>query len=575
MLYHAKTMGVENLNSMQQEIGPKALIASVENFGFASYERILFEGFDLNIKNGEVTAITGKSGSGKTVLLKILAGKEKQIEGRQFINPKVKTVYVPQEMDDIDLDKNTTIRQLFKDARGLTAIENRMSEYEELLQKGKYGERDIERYGEIMDEYQKLDGYNSDSEMERVLSGIGISQKATKNITLDTTLNEVSSGQLRKIVIAMALYSKAGLILLDEPTSHLDVKSVEWLADYLKKCESAVVIASNNIQFIDSCANQTVGLTDIGRVFVFEGGYSAFANKRDSILGAEQVEAAQVASKLDQLKKTDAMFRAKQAYKRSPFMAQVGRALETRMNRLEHEYDSLPGSKRVYREEKIKDLSFTQERRAGTSVISIDGVVKKYDDNIAVDLSKVNVISVQQGERWLFWGPNGSGKSTLVRMIADSIKGEGFLPDKGVIKVGVGIKLGYYTPEVPSDIAQGILVDVLTNSVDMQNKGKSASILRFFGFSNMAIHKQDTRTLSSGEKKRFALARIMINHPNFIILDEPTGDFMPDQIKDRLANALNNYDGTFILVSHDQDFIGRLKIDKELDMPEGKLVLRS
>ena len=568
-------MGTEHSTIMQSELGPRSLVANVKNLGFASYERILFEGFDLNIRSGEVAAITGKSGSGKTVFLKILAGKEKQIEGSLFINPKVKIIYVPQELEDIDVDRSVSIKELFKDARGLTTLETKMARYEKMLGDQKYTQSDLLAYGEIMEQYQKLNGYNSDSEMERVLSGMGISQKTTPNITLETTLNEVSSGQFRKIMISMALFSKAGLVLLDEPSSHLDVASVDWLTNYLKSCESAVVIATNSEQFINNCADQTVGLTDVGRVFVFDGNYTEFIQKRNSLLEAEKNEADQVADKLDQLKKTDAMFRAKQAYKRSAFMAQIGRALETRMNRLEDEYNSMPGSKQTYKQERIRDLSFEQDKRSGTDVISIKGVVKRYDENTAVDLSKKNTISIQQGEKWLFWGPNGSGKSTLVRTIVDSITGGEFLPDQGEIKVGKGIELGYYAPDIPLDILPGILIESLADSGSPQHKRSAASILRFFGFSDAAIYRQDTKTLSSGEKKRFALARIMINHPNFIILDEPTGDFMSDQIKDRLASALDNFDGTFVLVSHDEDFINRLKIDKELNMPSGKVIIRS
>lgn len=567
-------MGVEKSSITQSEINPKTLVANVENLGFASYDKTLFEGLSLNIKSREVTAITGKSGSGKTVLLKILAGEEKQQEGRVFVNAKAKVIFVPQELEDMNIDSDLTIRQLLKGSRGLIDIEAEMSKYEDLLTEQQHNDKDIEKYGEAMELYQKLGGYSSNSDIERVLSGLGLDQKTTSNISLDTKLGEVSSGQLRKIMIAMALYSRASLILLDEPSSHLDVKSVEWMTDYLKHSESAVVITSNNSEFVDSCATQTVGLTDIGRVFVFEGGYTEFVRKRNTILEAEKIEAEQVANKLDQLKKTDAMFRSKQAYKRSPDMAQVGRALESRMNRLKDEYNSMPGSKQTYKEEKVRDLSFTQERRSGTDVISINGVIKRYGEYSAVDLSRAGPISIRQGEKWLFWGPNGSGKSTLVRMIAESIQGGTFLPDEGVIRIGAGIELGYYMPEVPIDIKHGLLIDELTRNTSRHDQGKASSILRFFGFSSTSIHRQDVRTLSSGEKKRFALARIMIKQSNFIILDEPTGDYMPEEIKERLASALDKFNGTLILVSHDRDFIKRLKIDKELDMPKGKVIIK-
>jgi len=410
--------------------------------------------------------------------------------------------------------------------------------------------------------------------MERVLAGLGIDKNNTANITLDTKLSDVSSGQLRKILIAKALYSKADIILLDEPSSHLDVQSVKWLSNYLNNTESALVITSNDSTLVDNCAKQTVGLTDSGRTFVFSGGITDFVSKRDAVIQAEKLEAEQVAEKLKQLKKTDDKFRSRQVYKRSADMAQVGRALASRMARLKDKYEKMPGSKQIYTDEKIKDLIFTQERRSGDDVASIVCVVKKYGNHKAVNLKTNNPITIGRGDKWLFWGPNGSGKSTLARMIVDTATNGRFIPDQGEIKIGTGINVSYYYPDILPKTTNGTLLKVMTDSMNKSDQGRYTSILRFFGFSTPTIHNQDLRTLSTGEKKRFSLALIMASGSNLIILDEPTGDYMSEEIKNRLAYAISEFEGTLILVSHDEKFIEKTSVDHILEMPSGKVVIK-
>jgi len=156
-------------------------------------------------------------------------------------------------------------------------------------------------------------------------------------------------------------------------------------------------------------------------------------------------------------------------------------------------------------------------------------------------------------------------------MIVDSFRNGKFIPDEGKIKIGTNIDLAFYTPELPLDISRGKLIDEITNKIDNPDQRRSVSILRYFGFSNNAIYNQDVRTLSLGEKKRLALVIIMLKQPNLIILDEPTGDYMSKEIKEKLAESLKKYEGTLIVISHDLDFIEQIKFDKKLFFPEGKI----
>lgn len=566
-------MGAENKREQRREFGQ--VIERLRKVSFATFDRVLFKEVDVSLKRGEVTAVTGRSGSGKTVLLKIIAGIEYPAEGRVEGVSSPRIGYAPQELDDVELDPNLTIKQVFKDVRGLSDLEKKIANYEEMLRDNPDSYSDIgEDYSNSLELFQDLDGYDPEPEMERTLAGLKVDEYSTGNVTLDTKLSEVSSGQLRKIIIARALYAKPDLLLLDDPTSHLDVASVEWLINYLKNSKAAVVVASNNPSFMDKCANQTIGLTDIGRVFSFSGGYSEFVKKRDAMVEGEQNEAKSVKGELNQLRETDKYFRSRQVYKRSANMAQVGRAFATRMEKLEEKYDELPGSKQVYRDEKIPDLVFKEERRSGESVVAIKKVVKKYGDYVAVNLSQSPSIDIARGSKWLVWGPNGSGKSTLVKMVAHiALDGE-FTPDEGEIKVGAAVDTAYFVSDETGSLGKGKLLDEVVKTMRVKNEGATASALRFFGFSGSAIYNQDVRTLSSGERKRLALAKIMLQNPNLLILDEPTGDYMSDDVKTRLAKAINGFTGTLILVTHDQDFIELLDMKYDLQMPSGRINIR-
>jgi ATPase subunit of ABC transporter with duplicated ATPase domains len=405
--------------------------------------------------------------------------------------------------------------------------------------------------------------------MERILSGLHANDHSSGNITLNTRLPEVSSGQLKRILIARALYSQADLLLFDDPTSHLDVYAVQWLADFLQGTKSAIVISSNNKTFLDKCATQTVGFTDSGRVFIFAGNYSDFLLKRDSVVELEKEAADSANDKIQQLRGTDRMFRSRQAYSRSENMAQVGRALETRIRKLEERHSGMPGAQEIYVEVKIKDLIFTPERRSGSNVVTIERVLKKYGEYAAVDLTEVYPINITRGDKWLIWGPNGSGKSTLVSMVESHVSSGNFLPDQGEINIGLNVDAEYFNPNYLPTYGEGLLIDEVTTKMGILNDGLAREVLSFFGFSLAAMYNQKTDRLSSGERKRLELSKIMLRNPNLLILDEPTGDYMPEEIKIRFANALKAYQGTLILVSHDVKFISILEIDHQLNMPTG------
>lgn len=548
-------------------------VVRTENLGAFTYRGPLFTGLDINIKRGEVVTVVGKSGSGKTLLLKNIAILESPMEGKVYHLPQTRVGYSPQDMEDVeDLNSNMTVKDMLAQARGLPEIEYRMRELEEKMGKDPDSfEAVVGDYQTAVDQYEQLNGYGAEAEMSKLLAGLKVDERATGHINLQTRLNEVSSGQLKRLLLARALFTKPDLAILDEPTSHLDVESVSWLSDFLKSmATAAVVMASNNREFADQTTHTTVGLTDSGRVFVYAGGITEFEAKRDALIESERGEARIVREKLQQLQETDKAFRNVQAYRRSSDMAQVGRALGSRMDKLKGQLEQMPGAQQVYKEERAPDVTFSPERQSGTDVIALNQAVKKYGDFTAVDLRNAGPIQIRRGEKWWLKGANGSGKSTLMRMIHSQATGtDNFPPDSGEIKVGVSVDTGYFNPDTSRLPKSGLLLDVAKNLGNEVNKGRAMAVLNFFGFDGNSINTQDVNTLSHGERQRLKLAGAMMLKPNLLLIDEPTGDFMSEDVRVRVSAALKNFPGTLVLVSHDPGFVDQVDPDKVLLMPAG------
>src|SRR3990167_751714 len=257
-------------------------VATLKDVSFSSPDKLLFYGVDLVVKKGQNTTLIGK--------------RKAELE---------------QEMTTTDPEK-------------LQAILN--------------------EYGTISEEYEKRGGYAAESDMGKILAGLKLDQNSTGHITPDSKLNEVSSGQKTRVLIGQALFANSDLLVLDDPTSHLDIESVDWLSKYLRNSEQATLIATNNLPFINACANKVVEITDFGRVLAFEGDYGDYLTKRDQLLEAEKAEAEAVMAEKDRIEATYKDFKAKQVFKRSSAMAQVGRSLQTKIQKIKKEKKTKKGS---------------------------------------------------------------------------------------------------------------------------------------------------------------------------------------------------------------------------------------
>lgn len=553
----------------------KSTVTVLDNVSFTSPDRLLFYGVNLSVRKGETVAITGESGVGKSTLLKIILGKTSPDTGTASLTKGVRVSYVPQDIEDIEADDSISIKDLFYKARGLDIVERRKEELEVAMgapENASKLQELLHEYSDVSEKFEEMGGYAAESEMDKILAGLKLDPIATGHITPDTRLNEVSSGQRTRALIGQALFANADLLILDDPTSHLDQDSVTWLSGYLKESRQASIIATNNIPFINDCSNKIVEITDFGRVLAFEGNYHDYAEKRDLLLEAERSEAKAVKAERDRLEETLLKFKSKQVFKKSAKMATRGAAMQTRIDRLDDDYSSLPGSKQVFRTERVGDLKFRSEQRSGDAVLLIRNLVKKYGDFLALNLSHLDLI-IRRGETLLISGENGSGKSTLMRMMASLAQNGTFNPDEGELQLGVGVKAGYYSPDHTGISKENPILDEVVEASTTFNEGEASSTLHYWGFPKGTIRVKEIEQLSAGEKKQLALAKLMIRHPNLLLLDEPT-DYLKPEIVERLINALDGYDGTVVVVSHNREFVDQLTIHRELTLPEGKIILR-
>lgn len=551
-------------------------VATITDLSFASPERILFYDVNLVLKRGENIALIGESGVGKSSLLKIITGKELPVSGKVNIGNNINLSYVPQDLDDLEVEEDATIQEVFYKSRGLYELETKKREIEVKMQQPENSAKInslIEEYSHVLEKYEKVGAYHADSEMRRILAGLKLDPQSTGHITPETKLNEVSSGQRTRILIGQALFAKSDLLILDDPTSHLDVDSVNWLSKYLRDSAQATLIATNNIPFINATSNRIIEITDFGRTLSFEGNYQEYMNKRTLLIESEKAAAESVIAKRDQLEATLLKFRNAQVFKRSADMAQVGRALESRIGRLDDQLENMPGTKQVDRQQRIRKHIFEEERRSGNDVLELYGPVKKYGDFTALDLHEL-AISIQRNEKFLISGENGSGKSTLLRMIAESRDNTNnkFSPDEGLIELGANVDLGYYSPDRQGISKKGTIFQEILSSMKNPNEGLATSILLYWGMPKESIRTRKIESLSAGEKKQLALAKLMATKPNLLILDEPTDYLKPDLI-DRLINSLEGYKGTLILVSHNREFVNELSLTRELLLPQGEIIL--
>ncbi len=494
--------------------------------------KVLFSDVSFVINDTDKIALMGKNGAGKSTLLKILAGVNKATKGGVSAPKDAVIAYLPQHL--LTEDNCTVFEETSKAFAGIFAMRDEIEALnQELTVRTDYDSDDymklIERVSELSEKFYSIEEINYDGEVEKVLKGMGFERE---DFTRPTS--EFSGGWRMRIELAKILLQKPDLILLDEPTNHMDIESIQWLEDFLVNSAKAVVVISHDRAFVDAITNRTIEVT-MGRIYDYKAKYSHYLELRKERRAQQQKQYEEQQKFIAET--TEFIERFKGTYSKT---LQV----QSRVKMLEKldiiEVDEVDNS--------ALRLKFPPAPRSGSYPVVITDLQKNYDDHVV--FRDVNV-TIERGEKVAFVGRNGEGKSTLVKAIMKEIGYEGNL------ELGHNVQIGYFAQNQASLLDEELTIfETIDRIAEGDIRTKIKDLLGAFMFGGDASTKK-VKVLSGGEKTRLALIKLLLEPVNLLILDEPT-NHLDMKTKDIIKDALNAFDGTLILVSHDRDFLDGL-----------------
>ena len=502
---------------------------SVDNLAVEFSGHTLFSDVSFTINADDKIALMGKNGAGKSTMMKIIAGAQNATRGNVRTPKDAIIAYLPQHL--LTEDNTTVFEEASKAFSHVFSMRDEMEGLNKQLETRTDYESDeymkiIERVSDLGESYYALEDVNYDAEVEKALKGLGFKQDDFSRQT-----NEFSGGYRMRIELAKILLQKPDLILLDEPTNHIDIESVIWLEDFLINKANAVVVISHDRAFIDNITNRTIEVT-MGRIYDYKAKYTHYLQLRED-RRAHQIKAFQEQQKY--IADNQAFIdRFKGTYSKTNQVSSRERMLE-KLQIIE--IDDVDTS--------ALKLRFPKTQRSGDYPVTVKDVSKSYGEHTVF---KGANMSIARGEKVCFVGRNGEGKSTMIKAILGEIDVE------GTCDLGHNVKVGYFAQNQAALLDEDLTVfqtvdDVAKGDVRTQIK----SILGGFMFRGDDIEKK-VSVLSGGEKTRLAMVKLLLEPVNLLILDEPT-NHLDLKSKDVLKEALQNFDGTLILVSHDRDFL--------------------
>ncbi len=489
----------------------------------------LFQEISFKLISGDRVGLIGKNGAGKSTLLKLLS-KEKELDSGSIAFEKdIKIGFLRQ---DIDFDKGRTVideaYEAFVEIKKLESQQNSINKtLEERVdyESSSYMEL-IKELGEITDRYELIGGYNYKGHTEKILQGLGF-----KRDDFDKMTDTFSGGWRMRIELAKLLLQNNDLLLLDEPTNHLDIESIIWLEEFLKTFSGAVMIVSHDKMFLNNVTNRTIEIS-LGKIYDFNKTYSKYLIYRKDIKEQQLSAQKNQEKQIQQTEKLIEKFRAKAS------KASMAQSLIKKIDRIERiQVDNDDNS--------VMKLYFPVSVRPGKVVIEIEDLSKNYDENHV--LSNINLL-IERESKIAFVGQNGEGKTTLAKIIVGELSGNGKLI------LGHNVQIGYFAQNQPEylDPSKTIL-ETMIDSANESNRSKVRDILGSFLFQGEDVDKF-VKVLSGGERNRLALAKMLLQPFNVLVMDEPT-NHLDIKSKNVLKQALQNFNGTLIVVSHDRDFL--------------------
>ena len=513
----------------------------LESISKQNGKQIVFIEASAALQKGEKIGLVGPNGAGKTTLFRMITGEEKPDEGQVSVDRGVSIGYFSQDVGD--MEGKPVVAEVMNGAGPVSELMAEMALLEADMadpDKADQMEAIIERYGEVQGRFQELDGYSLDGRAREVLAGLGFSPEM-----MDGDVGALSGGWKMRVALARILLMKPDVLLLDEPSNHLDLESLIWLENFLKGYTGALLMTSHDREFMNRIVNKVLEI-DAGTLTSYTGDYDFYQSQREI---ADRNQQAQFERQQAMLAKEIAFIERFKA--RASHAAQV----QSRVKKLD-KIDRVEPPKR----RQVVAFEFRPAPRSGEDIVRIEGVKKAYGSRSIYDGLDFHV---RRRERWCILGVNGAGKSTLLRLVAGASE-----PDAGSVSRGPSVKLGYFAQHA-MDVIDGDLTifEMLEQSFPQAGQAPLRALAGCFGFSGDDIDKK-CRVLSGGEKARLAMALILFDPPNFLVLDEPT-NHLDIQTKQMLIEALSNFEGTMLFVSHDRHFLAALS-NRVLELtPEG------
>ena len=502
----------------------------LENISKQNGHQLLFIEASAALQRGEKIGLVGPNGAGKTTLFRMVTGEEDPDEGQVAVDRGVTIGYFSQDVGD--MAGRSAVAEVMNGAGPVSEVASELKELEVAMadpDRADEMEEIVERYGEVQARFEELDGYALDGRAREVLAGLSFTPDM-----MDGDVGALSGGWKMRVALARILLMRPDAMLLDEPSNHLDLESLIWLEEFLKNYEGGLLMTSHDREFMNRIVNKIVEI-DGGGLTTYSGNYEFYEQQR------AQNEKQQQA----QFERQQAML-AKEINFIERFKARASHAaqVQSRVKKLD-KIDRVEPPKR----RQSVSFDFPPAPRSGEDVASLKNVHKSYGTR---SIYEGLDLQVRRKERWCIMGVNGAGKSTLLKLVAGTTQ-----PDDGTVAIGGSVKMGYFAQH-SMELLDGerSVFESLEDSFPQAGQGSLRALAGCFGFSGDDVEKK-CRVLSGGEKARLVMAKMLYDPPNLLVLDEPT-NHLDIVTKEMLIQALSQYEGTMLFVSHDRHFLAAL-----------------
>ncbi len=502
---------------------------NIHNLSVSFQGEYLFEEITFRLNGGDRVGLVGKNGAGKSTMLRIISGEQEYDTGSIAIEKEIQIGFLKQDIDFVE--GRTVLEESYEAFAEIKKLEKQLEEINTQLSERTDYESDSYNQlmidlNEIQHQYEIHGGYNYQGDTERILQGLGF-----KREDFDKLTDTFSGGWRMRIELAKLLLQSNDILLLDEPTNHLDIESIIWLEGFLKNYSGAVVIVSHDKMFLDNVTNRTIEIS-LGRIYDYPKAYS------DYLVLRQELREQQLASQKNQQKQIEQTEKLIEKFRAKASKATMAQSLIKKLDKIDRiEVDEDDNS--------VMTLKFPISLTPGKVVIETEGIAKSYGDKKV--LQNIDLL-VERDTKTAFVGQNGQGKSTLAKIIV------GELEHQGHLKLGHNVQIGYFAQNQAEYLDGSKTVeDTMIDAADEKTRPRVRDILGSFLFRGEEVDKY-VRVLSGGERNRLALAKMMLQPFNVLVMDEPT-NHLDIKSKNVLKSALKSFGGTLIVVSHDRDFL--------------------